>query len=163
MKNEEKLLNIKQILEKKKIGCSNLEYTSGNYTDKGEKILEKVPTITCELGEIGIIDDTLYLTVILPKSSLSESLLNIVKRYKSVNLYPFIDFKRTLYSSKTNSLKYIKQGLIDEKFFQINIEFGKDDNNFSKFIQILRKKLIEEKIEYINQLKDSKKMIHFEK
>ena len=157
MKNVKKkrLLRIRNELIRKGIDCGNLEYTSGNYTDKGEKILEKIPTITCELGEIGMIDDTLYLTIIFPKSSLSENLLNIVKKYKSVNIYPFIDFKKTLYPSKTNNLEYIKHGLINEKFFQINMGFDeKNDNNFAKFVQTLRKKLTEEKIEYINQLKD---------
>lgn len=150
---EKELSEIKNELIENGIDCGNIEYTSGNYTNDGKEILEMIPTITCELGEIGVINNLLYLTIIFPVQSLSEELFNIVKKYKSVNIYPFINFKKTLYPSKTNDLKYVKQGLIDEKFFQINIEFGLDDS--SRSIQKLRRELIEKKIEYINQLKDS--------
>ena len=153
--NEKVILRIKKFLEGEGIMCGNLEYTSGNYDNDEQEILEKVPTITCELGEIGIVNNSIYLTIIFPKASLSQELLNIVKEYEGTSIYPFINFKKTLYPSETNSLEYVKEGLEKEEYFQVNMGFKRYVQNIVKQILLLKKILDERDIKYINQLTDT--------
>lgn len=155
-RNYEKiLLNIRNELIQRGVDCGDLEYTSGNYTNEGKEILEEIPTIICELGEIGLTGNFMYLTIIFPKDSLSQKLLDIVKGYENLSVYPFINFLKTLYPSKTNSLEYIEKGLKEEKYFQANIEFEKYNQNTVEQVLLLKKILDEANIEYINQLTDT--------
>lgn len=64
---------------------SDIEYTSGNCDETGKLIKDKIPTITSEYGEIGIIDSKFYFVMIFEKEIFLKD-----------NIYPVNQLKRNL-------------------------------------------------------------------
>lgn len=134
-----------------------LEYTSGNYNDKGNLITGSIPTITTNVCEMGIYDDIIYFTFIILTSDFKKEFFNYLP--KNVQIYPFKDFKNTLYPKQDFDYLEFEQQLKQDKYLQINF-----NNNYKEYSikEIMNKYLgykdifIKRDIELINQLKFDK-------
>ena len=97
-----------------------LEYTSGNYDDKGNLISGSIPTITTNVCEVGIYDDTIYFTFIIFSSDFKKELFDYLAQYSNVQIYPFKEFNNTLYPKQNFDYSELEQQLKNEKYLQIN-------------------------------------------
>jgi len=95
-----------------------VEYTSGNYDNKGNLIPGSIPTITTDACEIGIYDNTIYFTFIILTSNFKKELLNCLSN--NVQIYPFKDFHNTLYPKPDFDYSEFEQQLKQDKYLQIN-------------------------------------------
>lgn len=98
----------------------DLEYTHGNYDDKGNLIPGSIPTVTTEVCEIGIYDDTIYFTFILLADDFKKELFNNLVEHKNVQIYPFKDFNHTLYPKPNFNYTEFEHQLKQDKYLQIN-------------------------------------------
>ena len=131
-----------------------LEYTSGNYDDKGNLISDSIPTITTDVCEIGIYDNTIYFTFIIITSDFKKEFFNYLSN--NVQIYPFKDFNNTLYPKPDFNYSEFEQQLKQDKYLQINF----NDNYKEYSIEEIMKKylgykdiFIKHNIKLTNQLK----------
>lgn len=136
-----------------------LEYTSGNYDDKGSLIANAIPTIATDACEIGIYDDTVYFTFIILANDFKKDLFNELDKYNNVQIYPFKDFKDTLYPKPDFDYSEFEQQLKNDKYLQINF-----NDNYKEYSteEIMREYLgykdifKNSSIKPVNQLKSDK-------
>jgi len=95
-----------------------IEYTSGNYDDKGNLIISPIPTITTNVCEIGIYDDTIYFTFIILSSDFKKELLDSLP--DNAQIYPFKNFNNTLYPKSDFNYSELEQQIKQDKYLQIN-------------------------------------------
>jgi hypothetical protein len=137
--------------------AGELEYTSGNYDNKGNLIPGSIPTITTDVCEIGIYDDTIYFTFIILTSGFKKEFFNYLISYQNVQIYPFKDFHNTLYPKPNFDYLEFEQQLKQDKYLQIN--FSDSYKEYST--EEIMKKYLEYKdmfkksgIKPVNQLED---------
>lgn len=125
-----------------------VEYTSGNYDETGKLIKDKIPTITSEYGEIGLIDGKLYFVMIFEKEILSEKTLEDIAKIRKYKLYGFNDFLNDI------DIKTVFSKSCKEKYIQIQYD-NIIETDYYEIIRIhdkLKNMFLENKIYPINQL-----------
>ncbi|MFA5967144.1 MAG: hypothetical protein WC805_01320 [Patescibacteria group bacterium] len=153
----EYLNTLRQIFTSSGDSVGELNYTSGNYDDKGNLISGSIPTITTDACEIGIYDDTIYFTFIILASDLKKEVFDLLTQYNNVQIYPFEDFNNTLYPKPDFNYPEFEQQLKNDKYLQINF----NDNYKGYSVEEIMKRYLEYKDIFIkvdikptNQLKD---------
>lgn len=153
MNSKDYLKDLRDTLLSNNEVVGELEYTSGNYDDKGNLIPGSIPTITTNICEIGIYDDTIYFTFIILTSDFKKEFFNYIP--KNVQIYPFKDFKNTLYPKPNFDYSEFEQQIKQDKYLQINF----NDNYKEYSIEKIMKKYLKYKeifikrdIKPINQL-----------
>ena len=130
-----------------------VEYTSGNYDENGLLIKGKIPTVTSEFGEIGIINKKFYFVMIFHKNLLSKQFLDELGKIRKCNLYGYKEFLKDL------TIEEILGDKLGEKYIQV--QYDCIDSDQMKVIIDIHNKLkdIFEKYRIfpINQLKVSMK------
>ncbi|MBU1092785.1 hypothetical protein KJ836_03920 [Patescibacteria group bacterium] len=133
-----------------------LEYTFGNYDNKGDLITNSIPTVTTGACEIGIYDDTIYFTFIILTSDFRRELFDYLTKYNNVQIYPFKDFNNTLYPRSDFNYPEFEHQLKQDEYLQINF----NDNYKERSVEENMKKYWEYRdiflklnIKPINQLK----------
>lgn len=120
MNPSEYLEALRIILTSNRELVGNLEYTSGNYDGKGNLIPDQIPTITTDVCEIGIYDDTIYFTFIILASDFNKDLFNLLDRHKNMQIYPFKDFNNNLYPKSNFNYLEFEQQINNDQYLQIS-------------------------------------------
>jgi len=136
---------------------SDIEFTTGNYDDKGILINKSIPTITTEFCEIGIYNETLYFVYIIHSKSFNENFFDKIIK-ENVQIYSFKNFKTNLYPQ--NNFKYANfvKKINNEKLLQIQINFDYNKNTIHdifKHYKNIKKLFIQNDIKVVNQLKNT--------
>ncbi len=152
--NEKYLKQLQKLLIKNKKSCSEIEHTNNNYDSDKNLILESLPTITTNLGEIGLHKDEIYIVIIIESKQFNKSLFNHLKNYKNMKMYGFIDFNKILYPIKSFQFKLFEKEIQTDKYLQIQFDY-KNINIFELFEEYINLENIFKvnKIEVVNQLK----------
>lgn len=117
------LEDLQKILKDNGHKVSEIEYTAGNYDRNGKLIDERIPTLTTKFCEIGTHGGESYFVFVIETSSFTEGLFNILTNIPSVSMYPFKDFKRTLYPSTRIDYAKIIKIISKEVYLQIQLDF----------------------------------------
>jgi len=130
-----------------------LEYASGNYDNKGNLIAGSIPTITTNVCEVGIYNNTIYFTFIILPSDFKKEFFNSLP--KNVQIYPFKDFNNTLYPKQDFDYSEFEQQIKQDKYLQVNFNDNYKGYSIEEIMQkYLRYKdiFVESNIKPINQL-----------
>ena len=133
MNSKNYLKDFRSILLSNNEVVGELEYTSSNYDDKGNLIAGSIPTITTNVCEIGIYDDIIYFTFIILSSDFKKEFFNCIP--KNVQIYPFKDFKNTLYSKQDFDYSEFEQQLKQDKYLQINFNDNYKEYSVEKIMR----------------------------
>ena len=154
LKTEQILSSLRKLLQLHNQSVSEIEITFSNY-DHGEVIAEGVPTITTDLCEIGIYNDTYYFTVILFSDQFSKQLFDVVKDLKGIHIYGFKNFLVDYYPTSNFSLRELESQIKKEVYFQVEFSFNFKEINteemFRKYTE-LEKVFKKYKSAVVNQL-----------
>lgn len=124
MLKTKKILNsLRKLLQSHSQPVSEIEVTFGNY-DQGKVIPEGVPTITTDVCEIGIYNNTYYFTVVLRSELFSKHLFDDVKNLESIHIYGFKNFLEDYYPSDNFSFQKLENQIKSEIYFQIEFIFS---------------------------------------
>lgn len=115
---ENYLKSFRDILLSNNEVVGELEYTSGNYDDKGNLISDSIPIITTNVCEIGIYNDTIYFTFIILSGDFKKEFFDYLP--KNAQIYHFKDFNNTLYPKSDFNYSEFEQQLKQDKYLQIN-------------------------------------------
>lgn len=137
-----------------KESLSEVEYTTGNYDEKGDLIKKKIPTVTSEVGEIGVINGSYYLVLIFERNKLTKEFLSTLYQISECKIYGFKDFMKSL------DLEAIFQEDLDESYIQIQFDgITTKQNHFLVELHYkLRKHFGEYEIYPINQIHKNMKL-----
>lgn len=139
LKLEKILKSLKKLLQAHNHPVSEVEITSGNY-DRGKLINEGVPTVTTNLCEIGIYNNTYYFTVVLYSDYFSKELFDEVKGLEGIHIYGFKNFLEDYYPSANFSFLKLESQIKDEVYFQIEFNFSFQEINaeeiFAKYSEL---------------------------
>ena len=113
---EDDIRILQRHLNKSNFEVSKVEYTTGNYDEKGHLIKKKIPTITSEVGEIGVINGSYYLVLIFERNKLTKEFLTTLYQISECKIYGFKDFMKNL------DLEAIFQEDLDESYIQIQFD-----------------------------------------
>jgi len=125
-----------------------VEYTSGNYNEAGTLIQEKIPTVTSEIGECGVINGEFYLVIILKRSGLDEILLKKLRSLGEIKIYGFKNFEKNL------TIQEVLSSQSKEKYIQMQYDGFKaaDSASFLELHKKLKFLLFRHKSSLVNQL-----------
>lgn len=124
MNSQNFLQEFKKLLSEDHDRVSDLEMTTGNFDDSGNLIKTDIPTITTDICEVGVYDNTLYCVVIIHSNSFTESTFNILKKLPNIKIYGFQDFNKTLYPTADSTYKKIEQEILNDKYLQIQFNYN---------------------------------------
>lgn len=123
MLNSKILNSLRKLLQSHNQPVSEIKITFGNY-DKGEIIEKGVPTITTDLCEIGIYNNTYYFIVVLYSELFSKKRFDEVKDLDGIHIYGFKNFLEDYYSSNNFSFQILENQIKSEVYFQIEFSFS---------------------------------------
>lgn len=121
--NIETLNQLREMLIKNSIPVSDPEYTENNYDDTGNLIEGSIPTITTEFCEVGVQDDGVYLVFIIESGSFDRNMFERIKRFPNVQMYGFVDFKKTLYPADDFDYDDFIVSVKQDRFLQIQFDY----------------------------------------
>ena len=132
---------------------SKLEYTTDNYDNQGNLIIDRLPTLTTDYCEIGVHNDELYFVFIIKSKSFNDKLFSSIKNMNNLWIYGFEDFKQNLYPKTDFNHKIFLTQVDEDEFLQIQFDYKNIDlnelyTNYCKLIDIFN----ETKIVVVNQL-----------
>lgn len=150
-----KLKDFYNLLKAKLQNVSSIENTPNNFDNKGNFIGD-LPTITTNFCEIGFYDKNLiYFTFIIESKSFNTNVFSLLKNKTNVNIYPFANFKQTLYPiNNFNYIIFLEQ-ITKEKYLQIQFDFKdniKVEDLYIEYCKLL-KIFTKTKIKLVDQLK----------
>lgn len=160
-KNLGKIRDLQKSLIKAGNEVSKLEYTEGNYDERGSLIKNKLPTITTEFCEIGSYKGNTYFVFIVESTSMTKKVLNILTKHKDVSIYGMKNFKENLYPKDRFNIKTFTEEAKKESHIQIQFNYKNLNarelfNKYQKATNIFK----ENNIRIFNQLeKDARKLI----
>ncbi|MCX6807333.1 MAG: hypothetical protein NTZ80_00785 [Patescibacteria group bacterium] len=102
---------------------SNIEMTSDNYDDFNNPIKTEIPTVTTDICEIGIFNDTLYLVAIVFSSTFKKVEFDSLKIFPNIKIYGFKEFKKNLYPTSDFVYKDFEEKILDDKYLQIQFNY----------------------------------------
>ncbi len=108
---------------------SKLEMTSGNYDDCGNLIKTNIPSITTELCEIGIFNNTAYFVVIISSNTFHQTLFNSLKILPNIKIYGFKDFLKILYPTSNFFYKDFEREVRGDTYLQIQFSYKYNSTN----------------------------------
>lgn len=149
------IIQLRDLLIEGNYKVSEIEMTSGNYDENKELIRKQIPTLTTDLCEIGVYDETCYFTVILYSNSFSRNVFNAVKIQKGIHIYGFKNFIEDYYPKKHFSYAKLERQIKKEQYFQIQFNFNTKSLTIKKILEEYKKtkKLFEDnKMQVVNQL-----------
>lgn len=155
MDHSDFLRKFKELLSGNNNPVGDIEMTAGNFDDFGNLIKTDIPTVTTDLCEIGIYDNTLYFVTIIYSSSFNESIFNILKDFPNIKIYGFKNFNKTLYPTTNFIYKSIEQEILNDKFLQIQFNYAYDSvdpQDLLKEYQKVKGLLINSGLHIVNQL-----------
>ena len=136
-----------------------LEYTTGNYDNKGDLIADPIPTITTDKCELGIHGDIIYFTFIILTNDFKKELFDGLSEYQNVQIYLFKDFNNTLYPKADFNYQEFEKQLKNDQYLQINFNDNYKQHSTEEMMQrYLKYKDILSKagIKPVNQLESDK-------
>lgn len=151
--NDKFIIKLKKELSDLNINVGEIEYTENNYDNDGKIINEKIPTITTEYCEIGMYDDNCYFVFVIYAKSFNVDFFEVIKRYKNIQVYDFIDFNKTLYPDKDFDYNNFEKNIQQKKYLQIQFDFNNPsiDESIIDYRKIV-KNFSENNIQIVDQL-----------
>lgn len=103
-----------------------IEYTSGNYDEKGKLIQRKIPTLISEIGEIGVFNNNFYLVLIIKRSFVTLDFIKNIGQICPFTLYGLNNFLVNLDPRKLSNIQ-------DEQYLQIQFD---NIENIERIVQL---------------------------
>lgn len=117
------LKKLKELLSIDDNSVSDIEMTAGNYDDFGNLIKTDIPTITTDLCEIGIFDNTLYFVVIIFSDTFKKIDFDSLKIFPNIKIYGFKEFKKILYPISGFVYEDFEKEILNDKYLQIQFNY----------------------------------------
>ncbi len=133
------LQKLRKLLIEDNKSVGSIEMTSGNYDDFGKPIKTDVPTMTTDLCEIGIFDDTLYFVVIVFSDKFRKTAFDQLKIFPNITIYGFKDFKKTLYPTPDFLYENFEKEILNDEFLQIQLNYKYNAENPQDILKEYRK------------------------
>jgi len=151
------LQKFRMLLLKESSPVSDIEMTSGNYDNFGNLIKTDIPTITTDLCEIGIFDDTLYFVVIVFSNTFNKTAFDSLKIFPNIKIYGFKEFNKTLYPASNFVYENFEKEILNDRYLQIQFSYkynAINPQNLLKEYKKIKELLINLKLQIVNQLND---------
>jgi hypothetical protein len=100
---------------------------SGNYSDDGGLIVNKIPTVTTDFCEIGAYSEVCYFTVIMKSDLFSKELLVLLSEYPSLQIYGLRNFLKNYYPKEHFDYPEFEKQTRAEEYTQIQFSFDKKE------------------------------------
>jgi hypothetical protein len=111
---------LRELFLKNNVSVSKIELTSGNFDNQLNLIHKPIPTITTDLCEVGLHDNQVYFVFVIRSQTFEKKLFSKLKKY-SLTIYPFRDFKKTLYPSDKFDYPVFQNDLKKDELVQIQV------------------------------------------
>ena len=149
------LKKFRTLLVEDNIFVGDIEMTSGNYDDFGDLIKADIPTLTTDLCEIGIFDNSLYCVVIILSNTFGKDAFDSLKIFSNIKIYGFKDFNKILYPAPDFNYENFKKEVSNDKYLQIQFNYKYDTINehilFEDY-QKIKIFFVSSRLQVINQL-----------
>lgn len=135
----------------------DIEMTSGNYDDFGNLIKTDIPTVTTDLCEIGIFDDSLYFVIIVFSDTFKKTEFDSLKNFPNVKIYGFKEFKKTLYPASDFVYESFEKEILNDKYLQIQFSYKYGTSypqDLLKEYRKIRNIFTNARLQIVNQLND---------
>ena len=143
-----------KLLKKNNINVSEIEYTSNNFDSNGKLIKQDLPTITTDFCEIGLNNKEIYFVFVIKSKTFTKKLFESIKNKKNITIYPFKNFKRTLFPFSSFNYDLFMSKIYEEQYLQLQFNFKKITSSklYEEYLELVAM-LNKNNIEVVDQLK----------
>jgi len=117
------LQQFRMLLIKDNCSVGDIELTPGNYDNFGNLIEIDIPTVTTDLCEIGIFDNSLYFVVIVSSDTFKRFDFDLLKTFSNIKIYGLKEFNRTLYPISNFIYENFERQILNDKYLQIQFDY----------------------------------------